>query len=109
MLCKDTPAFIGNRIGVWALLKVIDTMRKLDLNVDEVDKLTGPVIGRPKSATFRTSDVVGLDTLVKVANNLYAALPQDEGREIFKLPDVVNKLDENKWLGDKTGQGFYKR
>ena len=109
VLCKDTPAFIGNRIGVWALLKVIDTMRKLDLNVDEVDKLTGPVIGRPKSATFRTSDVVGLDTLVKVANNLYAALPQDEGREIFKLPDVVNKLDENKWLGDKTGQGFYKK
>src|SRR5690606_2775336 len=58
---------------------------------------------------FRTSDVVGLDTLVKVANNLYAGLPNDEAREIFKLPDVVNKLDENKWLGDKTGQGFYKK
>ncbi len=109
VLCKDTPAFIGNRIGVWALLKVIDTMRKLDLTVDEVDRLTGPVIGRPKSATFRTSDVVGLDTLVKVANNLYAALTHDEGRHIFKLPDVVNKLDENKWLGDKSGQGFYKK
>ncbi len=109
VLCKDTPAFIGNRIGVWALLKVIDTMRKLDLTVDEVDRLTGPVIGRPKSATFRTSDVVGLDTLVKVANNLYTALVDDEGREIFRLPDVVNKLDENKWLGDKTGQGFYKK
>jgi 3-hydroxyacyl-CoA dehydrogenase len=77
--------------------------------VDEIDKLTGPVIGRPKSATFRTSDVVGLDTLVKVANNLYAALPHDEGRDMFKLPDVVNKLDQNKWLGDKTGQGFYKK
>jgi len=109
VLCKDTPAFIGNRIGVWALLKVINTMRKLQLTVDEVDRLTGPVIGRPKSATFRTSDVVGLDTLVKVANNLYEALTHDEGREIFKLPDVVNKLDENKWLGDKTGQGFYKK
>lgn len=109
VLCKDTPAFIGNRVGVWGLLKVIDSMRKYDLNVDEVDKLTGPVIGRPKSATFRTSDVVGLDTLVKVANNLYAGLPKDEGREMFKLPEVVNKLEQNKWLGDKTGQGFYKK
>lgn len=109
VLCKDTPAFIGNRVGVWGLLKVIDSMQKLGLNVDEVDKLTGPVIGRPKSATFRTSDLVGLDTLVKVANNLYAGLPDDEGREIFKLPEVVAKLEENKWLGDKTGQGFYKK
>lgn len=109
VLCKDTPAFIGNRVGVWGLLKVIDSMKKFDLNVDEIDKLTGPVIGRPKSATFRTSDVVGLDTLVKVANNLYAGLPHDEGREMFKLPEVVSKLDQNKWLGDKTGQGFYKK
>jgi 3-hydroxyacyl-CoA dehydrogenase len=84
-------------------------MKKFDLSVDEVDKLTGPVIGRPKSATFRTSDVVGLDTLVKVANNLYAGLVNDEGREMFKLPDVVNQLEKNKWLGDKTGQGFYKK
>ncbi len=109
VLCKDTPAFIGNRVGVWGLLKVIDSMNKFDLNVDEIDKLTGPVIGRPKSATFRTSDVVGLDTLVKVANNLYAGLPNDEGRQMFKLSDVVTKLEQNKWLGDKTGQGFYKK
>ncbi len=109
VLCKDTPAFIGNRVGVWGLLKVIDSMQKLGLNVDEIDKLTGPVIGRPKSATFRTSDLVGLDTLVKVANNLYAGLPDDEARDTFKLPDVVAKLEENKWLGDKTGQGFYKK
>ncbi len=109
VLCKDTPAFIGNRIGMYGLLKVIDSMNKFDLNVDEIDKLTGPVIGRPKSATFRTSDVVGLDTMVKVANNLYAGLPKDEAREIFKLSDVVNKLEQNKWLGDKTGQGFYKK
>jgi 3-hydroxyacyl-CoA dehydrogenase len=109
VLCKDTPAFIGNRVGVWGLLKVIDSMRRFDLNVDEIDKLTGPVIGRPKSATFRTSDLVGLDTLVKVANNLYAALPHDEGREMFKLPEVVATLEKNKWLGDKTGQGFYKK
>jgi 3-hydroxyacyl-CoA dehydrogenase len=109
VLCKDTPAFIANRVGIYGILKVVDSMRKLDMNIDEIDKLTGPVIGRPKSATFRTSDVVGLDTLVKVANNLYAGLPNDEGREIFKLPEVINKLEQNKWLGDKTGQGFYKK
>lgn len=109
VLCKDTPAFIGNRVGVWGLLKVIDSMKKYDLNVDEIDKLTGPVIGRPKSATFRTSDLVGLDTLVKVANNLYNGLPNDEGREMFKLPEEVAVLEKNKWLGDKTGQGFYKK
>jgi 3-hydroxyacyl-CoA dehydrogenase len=109
VLCKDTPAFIGNRVGVWSLLKVIDSMRKYELNVDEIDKLTGSVIGRPKSATFRTSDLVGLDTLVKVANNLYTGLPNDEGRETFKLPEAVAKLEKNNWLGDKTGQGFYKK
>jgi 3-hydroxyacyl-CoA dehydrogenase len=109
VLCKDTPAFIANRVGIYAILKVVDSMRKFDLNIDEIDKLTGPVIGRPKSATFRTSDVVGLDTLIKVAQNLHAGLPHDEGREIFKMPDVINKLEQNKWLGDKTGQGFYKK
>ncbi len=109
VLCKDTPAFIANRVGIYAILKVVDSMRKLDLNIDEIDKLTGPVIGRPKSATFRTSDVVGLDTLIKVAQNLHAGLPNDEGREMFKMPEVINKLEQNKWLGDKTGQGFYKK
>ncbi|MEO1097009.1 MAG: 3-hydroxyacyl-CoA dehydrogenase/enoyl-CoA hydratase family protein [Bacteroidota bacterium] len=109
VLCKDTPAFIANRVGIYAILKVIDSMQKLDLNVDEIDKLTGPVIGRPKSATFRTSDVVGLDTLIKVANGLYQGLPNDESRDTFKLPEVVGKLEEHKWLGDKTGQGFYKK
>jgi 3-hydroxyacyl-CoA dehydrogenase len=109
VLCKDTPAFIANRVGVFAIMKVVDSMKKLDLNVDEVDKLTGPVIGRPKSATFRTSDVVGLDTLIKVSSNLYKGLTNDESRDFFKLPDVVLKLEENKWLGDKTGQGFYKK
>jgi 3-hydroxyacyl-CoA dehydrogenase len=109
VLCKDTPAFIGNRVGIYGLLKAIDSMRKYDLNVDEIDRLTGSVIGRPKSATFRTSDVVGLDTLIKVANNLYAGLVNDEAREMFKLPDVVTQLEKNKWLGDKTKQGFYKK
>jgi len=109
VLCKDTPAFIANRVGIFAIMKVVDSMRKLDLNIDEVDKLTGPVIGRPKSATFRTSDVVGLDTLIKVAQNLHAGLPDDEGRDMFKMPEVISKLEQNKWLGDKTGQGFYKK
>ena len=109
VLAKDTPAFIANRVGIYAILKVVDTMQKLGLNIDQVDKLTGPVIGRPKSATFRTSDVVGLDTLVKVANGLYEGLPNDEARDTFKLPSQVEKMMENKWLGDKTGQGFYKK
>lgn len=109
VLCKDTPAFIANRVGIYGIMKAVDSMRKLDLNIDEIDKLTGPVIGRPKSATFRTSDVVGLDTLIKVANNLYSGLPNDEGREMFKMPAEIKKLEENKWLGDKTGQGFYKK
>ena len=109
VLCKDTPAFIANRVGIYAILKVIDSMQKFDLNVDQVDKLTGPVVGRPKSATFRTSDVVGLDTLIKVANNLYQGLPDDESRDTFKLPEVVGKLEDKNWLGDKTGQGFYKK
>jgi 3-hydroxyacyl-CoA dehydrogenase len=109
VLCKDTPAFIANRIGVFAIMKVVDSMTKLDLNIDEIDKLTGPVIGRPKSATFRTSDVVGLDTLVKVSGNLHEGLQNDEGRNYFKLPEVILTMEKNKWLGDKTGQGFYKK
>ncbi len=109
VLCKDTPAFIANRVGIYSIMKVVKTMQELDLTVDEVDKLTGPVIGRPKSATFRTSDVVGLDTLIKVANNLYEGLTEDESREVFKLPQVVAQLEEKKWLGDKSKQGFYKK
>jgi 3-hydroxyacyl-CoA dehydrogenase len=109
VLCKDTPAFIANRIGIFSILKVVETMQKRDLNIDEIDKLTGPVIGRPKSATFRTSDVVGLDTLIKVANNLYEGLPDDEQREIFNLPDIIGELEKKNWLGDKTRQGFYKK
>jgi len=109
VLCKDTPAFIANRVGIYSIMKVVKTMEELGLTIDEVDKLTGPVIGRPKSATFRTSDVVGLDTLIKVANNLYQGLPDDESREIFRLPDSIKKLEEKNWLGDKTGQGFYKK
>lgn len=109
VLCKDTPAFIANRIGVYGIMALFHTVKKMGLTVEEVDKLTGPVLGRPKSATFRTCDVVGLDTLVLVANGLAANCPNDEAKDLFKLPDYVAKMNENKWLGDKTGQGFYKK
>ncbi len=109
IFCKDTPAFIANRIGVYSIMALFHLVEKMDLTVEEVDKLTGPVLGRPKSATFRTCDVVGLDTLIHVANGLTANCPNDEARELFALPAYVSKLSENKWLGDKTGQGFYKK
>lgn len=108
VLCKDTPAFIANRIGVYAIISGMHTIEKMGMGVSEVDKLTGTVIGRAKSATFRTMDVVGLDTTVNVANNLYKALPDDESRDKFKLPKIVEVLYENKWFGDKTGQGYFK-
>ncbi len=109
VLCKDTPAFIANRIGVFSIMAVFKLMKEMDLTIKEVDTLTGPLTGKPKSATFRTSDVVGIDTLVKVANNIYKDCPNDEARALFTIPDYVNKMVENNWLGDKTNQGFYKK
>jgi 3-hydroxyacyl-CoA dehydrogenase len=109
VLCKDTPAFIANRVGVFGFMAVFKAMKQLGLNVDEVDALTGPILGRPKSATFRTGDVVGLDTLVHVAKDLPANAPNDESKDFFILPPFLEKMIENKWLGDKTGQGFYKK
>lgn len=109
VLAKDTPAFIGNRIGIFGIQSLFHQVKELGLTVEEVDKLTGPVIGRPKSATFRTVDVVGLDTLVHVANGIFDNCPNDEAHELFKLPDFINTMIENKWLGSKTGQGFYKK
>ena len=109
VLAKDTPAFIGNRIGIFGIQSLFHQVKGLGLTVEEIDKLTGPVIGRPKSATFRTVDVVGLDTLVHVANGIYENCPEDEAHELFKLPDFINTMMENKWLGSKTGQGFYKK
>ncbi len=109
VLCKDTPAFIANRVGVYSIMALLHLVEKMDLTVEEVDKFTGPVLGRPKSATFRTSDVVGLDTMINVANGLYNNCPDDKARELFTLPDYVKKMAENKWLGDKTKQGFYKK
>ncbi len=109
VLCKDTPAFIANRIGVFSIMAVFKLMKELELGIKEIDTLTGPLTGKPKSATFRTADVVGIDTLVKVSDNVYKDCPDDEARELFRIPDFVNKLVENNWLGDKTGQGFYKK
>ncbi|MDQ3192060.1 MAG: 3-hydroxyacyl-CoA dehydrogenase/enoyl-CoA hydratase family protein [Bacteroidota bacterium] len=109
VLCKDTPAFIANRIGVYSIMALFHLVEKMDLTVEEVDKLTGPVLGRPKSATFRTCDVVGIDTLVHVAHGVRDNCPDDEALELFTPPAYVNKMVENKWLGDKTRQGFYKK
>ncbi len=109
VLAKDTPAFIGNRVGIFGIQSLFHQVKEMGLTVTEVDKLTGPVIGRPKSATFRTVDVVGLDTLVHVANGIYENCPNDEAHDLFKLPDFIEKMVENKWLGSKTGQGFYKK
>ncbi|WP_228235651.1 3-hydroxyacyl-CoA dehydrogenase/enoyl-CoA hydratase family protein [Allomuricauda sp. M10] len=109
VVAKDTPAFIGNRIGIFSIQSLFHAVKDLGMTVEEVDKLTGPVIGRPKSATFRTVDVVGLDTLVHVANGISENCTDDERHELFQLPDFIKTMMENKWLGSKTGQGFYKK
>ena len=109
VLCKDTPAFIANRIGIYGIMSLFKTMDSMGMSIDEIEALTGPIIGRPKSATFRTADVVGIDTLVRVANGVYENCLQDEAREQFSIPDWLTKVLENKWLGDKTGQGFFKK
>lgn len=109
VLCKDTPAFIANRVGVYAIMALFHTVKEMDLTVEEVDKLTGPVLGRAKSATFRTCDVVGLDTLVHVANGLKDNCPNDEEKALFEIPDYIQKMVDNNWLGSKSGQGFYKK
>ena len=109
VVAKDTPAFIGNRVGIFSIQSLFHMVRDMEMTVEEVDKLTGPVIGRPKSATFRTVDVVGLDTLVHVANGIYENCTDDERHELFKLPGFIDTMMENKWLGSKTGQGFYKK
>ncbi|MFZ9660490.1 MAG: 3-hydroxyacyl-CoA dehydrogenase/enoyl-CoA hydratase family protein [Chitinophagaceae bacterium] len=109
VLCKDTPAFIANRVGIYGMMAVIRLAEKMQLSIDEIDALTGPVIGRPKSATYRTGDVVGIDTLVKVAKGVYDNCSNDEAREVFSIPSWLENMVNNKWLGDKTGQGFFKK
>jgi len=109
VLCKDSPAFIANRVGVFSIMAIFKLMDKLGLNIDQIETLTGPIIGRPKSATFRTADVVGLDTLVKVAKGVYENCVADEARETFQVPTWLDKMIANNWLGDKTGQGFFSK
>ncbi|MBK6408505.1 MAG: 3-hydroxyacyl-CoA dehydrogenase/enoyl-CoA hydratase family protein [Flavobacteriales bacterium] len=107
VLCKDTPAFIANRIGVFGIMGLFHLVEEMGLTVEEVDRLTGPVLGRPKSATFRTADVVGLDTLVKVAQGVKDNCPKDERNDLFAIPDYLQKMVEKQMLGSKTGKGFY--
>ena len=109
VLCKDTPAFIANRIGVFSIMSLFHTVKEMGLSVEAVDSLTGPVLGRPKSATFRTCDVVGLDTLVHVAKGVHDNCPNDEAKETFAIPEFIQKMVDNNWLGSKSGQGFYKK
>lgn len=109
VLCKDTPAFIANRIGIYAIMSAMHTIEEMGLTVGEVDRMTGPIIGRAKSATFRTMDVVGLDTTVKVASGLYQGVPNDEAKEKFKLPKIVSEVHDRGWFGDKSKQGYFKK
>ncbi len=108
VLAKDTPAFIANRIGTFSIMELFNNVHNLDLTIPEIDKLTGPVIGRAKSATFRTADIVGLDTLVHVANNIKETT-NDEANQLFNIPDYLQTMLDKKWLGSKTNQGFFKK
>ncbi len=109
VLAKDTPNFIANRIGTFSMLNALRLMGTLGMTVEEVDACTGPAVGWPKSATFRTADIVGLDVLVHVVKNIYETAPNDESREMYKVPALVEEMAKRGWLGDKTGQGFYKK
>ena len=109
VIAKDTPNFIANRIGTFSMLNALRLMGTLGMTVEEVDACTGPAAGWPKSATFRTADIVGLDVLVHVVKNIYETAPNDESREMYKVPALVEEMAKRGWLGDKTGQGFYKK
>jgi 3-hydroxyacyl-CoA dehydrogenase len=109
VVAKDTPNFIANRIGTFSMLNALRLMGTLGMTVEEVDACTGPAVGWPKSATFRTADIVGLDVLVHVVKNIYETAPHDESREMYRVPALVEEMAKRGWLGDKTGQGFYKK
>jgi 3-hydroxyacyl-CoA dehydrogenase len=109
VLAKDTPNFIANRIGTFSMLNALRLMSSCGMMIEEVDACTGPAIGWPKSATFRTADLVGLDVLIHVVKNIYDNIPLDESRDIYKVPPLLEEMARRGWLGDKTGQGFYKR
>jgi 3-hydroxyacyl-CoA dehydrogenase len=109
VVAKDTPNFIANRIGTYSMLNAIRLMTSLEMTIEEVDACTGPAVGWPKSATFRTADLVGLDVLVHVVKNIYETAPNDESHEMYKVPALIEEMARRGWLGDKTGQGFYKK
>ncbi len=109
VIAKDTPNFIANRIGTYSMLNVLRVMRELEMTVEEVDACTGPAVGWPKSATFRTADIVGLDILVHVVRNIYENAPDDESREMYRVPPLIEDMIQRGWLGEKTGKGFYQR
>jgi len=109
VIAKDTPNFIANRIGTFSMLNALRMMAELNMTIEEVDACTGPAVGYPKSATFRTADIVGLDVLAHVVENIYENTPDDESREIYKVPALVQEMVKRGWLGEKSGQGFYKR
>ena len=109
VIAKDTPNFIANRIGTFSMLNVLRLMGTLGMTVEEVDACTGPAIGQPKSATFRTADIVGIDVLMHVVKNIYGSVANDESREMYRVPVLAEEMVRRGWLGDKTGQGFYKR
>ncbi len=108
VLAKDTPNFVANRIGTHALMAAVQVMQEMDLSIEELDALTGPAIGRPKTATFKLADLVGLDTFLHVADNIYPLIPDDEAREVFRAPDYLRRMVEKGLLGRKSGGGFYK-
>jgi 3-hydroxyacyl-CoA dehydrogenase len=109
VVAKDTPNFIGNRIGTYAIMLGLKAWTEMGYTIEEIDALTGTLVGRPKSATFRTADLVGLDTLLYVIKNLYPAIPHDESRDRFRVPPVLEKLVATGTMGAKSGQGFYKK
>jgi len=109
VIAKDTPNFIANRIGTFSMLNALRLMTELDMSIEEVDACTGPAVGWPKSATFRTADIVGLDVLIHVVRNIYDNVPHDESREVYRVPPLLEEMAKRGWLGEKTASGFYKR
>ena len=109
VLCKDTPAFIGNRVGVYAMAKIYQLTTEIGLRIEDVDALTGPAMGRPKTGTFKLGDLVGHDTAVNVIKGIKANCPNDEQAGAFEIPQYQQFLIDNKFLGNKSGQGFYKK
>lgn len=109
VVAKDTPGFIANRFGMWAMIHAIHITEKLGLSIEQVDAITGPFLGRPRSGSFRLNDIVGLDIMQDIANNLYERCPHDPQRELLATPESMRILLERGWIGEKSGQGYYRR